>query len=160
MNNHQKKGETKMPTGNEFVDDLKQQIKDEYPILEQLIKQRDEYSIKQRLDLTFSRLRQKNVVRCDVFQPLFDWSPVDYSNAIAGEAGEACIITRKMRRLLVDGLKEECTIEEFKAKLMKELADIVIYVDLLAARIEGDLAGAIIVKFNEASDKMGSSIKL
>jgi NTP pyrophosphatase (non-canonical NTP hydrolase) len=69
---------------------------------------------------------------------------------MAGECGEACNLIKKLRR------GQDITVES----IGKELADVVTYVDLLAARLGIDLEVAIINKFNEVSDRCGSAIKL
>src|SRR5690242_420165 len=49
--------------------------------------------------LTFERLRAVNVLRCeDAFHKLNAWLPEQWTNAMAGETGEACNITKKMGR--------------------------------------------------------------
>jgi NTP pyrophosphatase (non-canonical NTP hydrolase) len=100
--------------------------------------------------LTFEELRDVNVKRCeDVFFPLDSWTPSDWACALAGEAGEACNAVKKLNR--GDGNVEE---------VGKELADTIIYADLLAARLGIDLAAAVVEKFNEVSEKRGSNVRL
>jgi NTP pyrophosphatase (non-canonical NTP hydrolase) len=103
------------------------------------------------LSLTFAELREANVARCnDVFHKFEDWSHADWAVALTGEVGELCNLLKKARR-------------GEKIKLLdmaSELADIMIYLDLLAASLEVDLAREVIIKFNEVSDKRGSNIKL
>lgn len=41
-----------------------------------------------------------------------------------------------------------------------ELADLVIYADLLAERLEIDLGAAVVRKFNKVSERVGSNIRL
>lgn len=105
--------------------------------------------------LTFRRLRETNVLRCkEAFKRcLTDWSLAEWSNAMAGECGEACNLTKKMLRGDKGGEKD---IEE----LGKEIADVVVYADLLAAAAGVDLEKAVIEKFNEVSDRKKSKIKL
>lgn len=115
------------------------------------------------LSLDLSDLRAVNVERCeDVFHRLEDWTPTDWACAVAGECGEACNNVKKLRRL--DGADVDLDTLEQRAELRiaisKELADTVIYIDLLAARLDIDLARAVIDKFNEVSEKRGSIIKL
>ena len=94
-------------------------------------------------------LRLKNVERCEqVFHGVNEWMPWDWSNAMAGEVGEVCNLTKKMLR------GEEID----KSEVAKEIADVIIYADLLAARLTIDLEDAIIKKFNEVSIKRGSTI--
>lgn len=101
--------------------------------------------------LDFDRLRRANVRRCeDVFHPLNSWSPQDWACAMAGETGEACNLIKKMRRGEPIDL----------AEIGDELADVVIYADLLAARLGIDLGEAVRVKFNHVSTKRGSEVKL
>ena len=101
--------------------------------------------------LTFGELRKANVRRCEqVFHHLNDWSPSDWSNAMAGEVGEACNLTKKLRR----GDKVNI------AFLEEEIADVIIYADLLAARLGINLDMAVRRKFNEVSDRRNSNIFL
>lgn len=113
--------------------------------------------------LGFDQLRVANVKRCEqVFHKLNDWSPCDWATAMAGECGEACNEVKKLRRL--DGADashaSESNREYYRAKIGKELADLVIYADLLAARLGLDLGRAVVDKFNEVSEKRESSVTL
>lgn len=102
--------------------------------------------------MRFEELRLANVARCeDVFPPLDDWSPTDWACAMAGEAGEACNAVKKLRRG-----DSGASVEDIAA----ELADTVIYCDLLAARLRINLSEAIREKFNLVSDERGSLIRL
>ena len=105
--------------------------------------------------LTFRRLRKVNVLRCKTAfkRRLSDWSLAEWSNAMAGECGEACNITKKM-------LRGDKNIKEYRNELAKEIADIIVYTDLLAAAADIDLEKAVIEKFNEVSDRKKSKIKL
>jgi NTP pyrophosphatase (non-canonical NTP hydrolase) len=113
--------------------------------------------------LGFSELRFANVARCErVFHPLNDWSPAEWACAMAGEAGEACNAVKKLRRVH-DGTntaKDPQTRDEAIAAIAAELADTVIYCDLLAARLGIDLGAAVRAKFNVVSERMGSGITL
>lgn len=100
------------------------------------------------MPLNFQTLRTVNVKRSEeVFCSMGDWSPTDWACALAGEAGEACNKIKKMRRgeaiLTVD--------------IAEELADVVIYTDLLAARLNINLEIAVLTKFNKVSRKRGST---
>ena len=113
--------------------------------------------------LSFENLRECNVKRCeDVFNPIDSWSPTDWATAMAGECGEACNEIKKLRRL--DGADKSIDTPsnraELKKKTAKELADLIIYADLLAARLGIDLGQAVIEKFNEVSKKRGSIFML
>ena len=45
------------------------------------------------------------------------------------------------------------------SELGKELADIIMYVDLIAAKAGLSLSQCVIDKFNEVSDRIGSDVK-
>ena len=67
---------------------------------------------------------------------------------MAGETGEACNLIKKLRR--GEAVRPE-TIGE-------EIADVVIYADLLAARLGLDLGECVRAKFNLVSVKRGSHV--
>lgn len=102
-------------------------------------------------------------MRCEqVFHPLYHWTPTDWACAMAGEAGEVCNAVKKLRRH-EDGTntaKDPQTVDELKTAVGKELADTIIYADLLAARLGVDLAQAVKDKFNEVSERMNSPLRL
>ena len=113
--------------------------------------------------MKLSVLRLANVERCEeVFHPLHDWSPTDWACAMAGEAGEACNAVKKLRRI-ADGTNTakdpQNEIDAIKA-IGAELADTIIYCDLLAARLGLDLSVEIQSKFNEVSRRMKSRVRL
>lgn len=115
--------------------------------------------------MTFEELQSKNVARCvnDFGHELSNWAPDQWTNAIAGETGEACNFAKKLNRLInhIKGNKpEDSNYRVVKEKLGKELADIVIYCDLTASSLGLNLENLIIQKFNEKSDEIGSDIKL
>lgn len=82
-----------------------------------------------------------------------DWVLSDWTNALAGEVGEACNFAKKLRR-------GDDNQEELKLGLGKELADIISYAFLVASYIDMDLETLVIDKFNEVSDKWELGIKL
>ena len=102
-------------------------------------------------ELTFQRLRETNLERCaDVFHPLASWSLTDWGCAMGGEGGEVLNIVKKIHRGDIMNLHQ----------LGDELADLIIYADLLAARAGIDLSEAVVRKFNRVSDERGSTYKL
>jgi NTP pyrophosphatase (non-canonical NTP hydrolase) len=114
--------------------------------------------------LTFTALHEANVSRARRWHPGFpeddDWNGADWSNAMCGEAGEAANVVKKLRR--VESGKRGRTSEtsetdqdQLVAKLALEIADLVIYADLLAAKYGIDLACAIRDKFNAVSIQYG-----
>jgi NTP pyrophosphatase (non-canonical NTP hydrolase) len=123
-------------------------------------------------DLTFKTLRHANIHRLPTFKNSqggrahqkddgSDWIPAQWLQATVGELGEFANIRKKFER-------GDITFEQYKKEAAKELADIQIYLDLLAMRCldhgdyvdpEGiDLAKATLDKFNEVSDRVGSPI--
>jgi NTP pyrophosphatase (non-canonical NTP hydrolase) len=114
--------------------------------------------------LTFDQLRKANVTRCNAtYHHLETWSPTDWATAMAGECGEACNVIKKIRRL-EDGPDKSYNTDVDRASLVKkaadELADLVIYADLLACRLGIDLGDAVVKKFNEVSERVGSEITI
>ena len=102
--------------------------------------------------MTFADLKKKNRERCEeVFHPIDSWTPTDWACALAGEVGEACNLIKKMRR----GDPKITRID-----VGEELADVVIYADLLAQRLGLDLGYEVQMKFNLVSERRGSSVIL
>lgn len=111
-----------------------------------------------QVELSFSELRDANVRRCEeVFHKLDAWPPDKWTNALAGEVGEACNITKKMGR---GDYTDDHAMMDAVAELAKELADVVIYADLTAARVGIDLGRAVREKFNEVSQRRSASVHL
>lgn len=108
-------------------------------------------------NLTFHDLRQVNVERCKRWHPGFpadEWTIADWSNAAAGEMGEAANVVKKLRRSEFGhpGANDPSR-DELEEMLADEIADTVIYLDLLAAHVGLDLASAIRRKFNAVSER-------
>lgn len=91
---------------------------------------------------------------------LASWSLSDWFTATMGELGEAANIAKKLNRVRdgIPGNKE--TPEELQAALGEEIADVFIYLDLLAQRAGVDLEDAVIAKFNKTSEKIGYENRL
>ena len=107
--------------------------------------------------LTFSKLRETNLSRTDRWNPdgLKTWSLSDWGVAMEGEAGEACNVIKKLNRIRDGMTGNEVGEDELYKALADELADTIIYLDLLAARAGINLESAIIHKFNETSFRVG-----
>lgn len=122
--------------------------------------------------LNFKTLREADIYRLPTFKNSkggrahklddgSDWNPAQWLQALTGELGEYANKRKKFER-------GDITFEEFKVEAAKELADVQIYLDLLAMRCldhddyvdpKGiDLGQATIDKFNEVSDRVGSPI--
>lgn len=106
--------------------------------------------------LTFHRFQRTNAKRSrKVFPQCKEWSLAEWSNALAGEAGEVCNLTKKMAR--DDGTRNR---KKDLEELGKEIADVVCYASLLASACGFDLEDITIQKFNEVSKRKDSKIRL
>jgi NTP pyrophosphatase (non-canonical NTP hydrolase) len=111
-------------------------------------------------NLSFKNLRKKNVRRSRKFHRLHDWSITDWTLALVGEAGELANLAKKHKRGDKTYWEKGKEKKVNKRALGMELADVVIYADLLAARLGIKLEDLIIEKFNEVSKRCGSKIQL
>ena len=126
--------------------------------------------------LTFNTLRNANINRIPQFKNKHgglahstddgsDWVPSQWVQALIGELGEYSNERKKFER-------GDLTFDEFKEKAAKELADVQIYLDILAMRCLDDpyigyvdptgvdLGKATISKFNEVSNRIGVNVKI
>jgi len=112
--------------------------------------------------LTFNTLRQANLRRlpefknaqgeiCHTHPTGGDWSFNDWLTAVAGELGELANLLKKVRR-------GDFTVEELQPQIRDEIADVNIYLDILALQFDIDLGSAIKDKFNVVSDRVGSRV--
>ena len=115
-------------------------------------------------DLNLRYLRIANMARLPLFKNPkgeaahaepdgSDWALSAWCNAVCGELGEAANLIKKIER-------GDFTLEEKRAELGKELADILTYLDILAFRAGVDLGAATIDKFNEVSTRVGAPVYL
>jgi len=107
-----------------------------------------------------------NLMRCieGFNHKLDDWSPAEWTNAVAGEAGEACNIAKKMIRFR-DSLKgntkeEDRDYESLRNRMAKELADVFIYLDLAIQSLGFDTSEIIREVFNKKSEEIQCRIKM
>lgn len=136
--------------------------------------------------LSFEELRETNKARCEsAFHRVDEWKPWEWSNAMSGEVGEACVevlalatalsahggaasnLTKKMNRIWPANQfiqnwnkPEDQRLGELADRVAGELADVVIYADLLMTSLGRSLGAAIVQKFNEKSAEIGSPVKL
>lgn len=105
--------------------------------------------------LTFSEFRDANVARCLKWHPegTESWSPSDWLTAVTGELGELASLL-KMRNRERDGLPGNKFSPSDK-QIADELADVLTYLDLLAAALNVDLGRAAAEKSNEVSKRVG-----
>jgi NTP pyrophosphatase (non-canonical NTP hydrolase) len=116
------------------------------------------------MNLSFTDIRAKNVKRSekDWKHNLKAWSIAEWGCAMAGEAGEACNVAKKILRCDHDVRAELAgkSRDGYIQELADELADTFLYIDLMAARAGINLELAIINKFNKKSKDTGSKIML
>jgi NTP pyrophosphatase (non-canonical NTP hydrolase) len=110
------------------------------------------------MSLELSRLREVNVARCARWHgpDSEPWVVSDWTNAMCGEAGEAANVAKKIRRQTTGAVNAgDPEMADLIEMLGAELADTVIYADLVAAHMGIDLAAAIADKFNVVSERHG-----
>lgn len=108
--------------------------------------------------LTFDALRTANVARCARWHSpgTVAWTGADWSNAMCGEAGETANVVKKLRRAETGTASaRDPEPPKLLADLAGEIADTIIYLDLLADHYGIDLAAAVAAKFNAVSDREG-----
>lgn len=114
--------------------------------------------------LTFRTLRDGNMARLPQFKNKHgelahskpdgsDWSPAQWLQAVVGELGEYANLRKKHERGDVDAAT-------FKREAADELADVVTYLDILAAQLGIDLGNAVMSKFNRISERVGSTVRI
>lgn len=114
--------------------------------------------------LKFADLREANLRRLPLFKNArgetahsqpdgSDWSDSDWLMAVTGELGEFANLRKKV-------LRGDMSMEDAKQDLADELADVVIYIDILASRLGVDLGAAVVSKFDRVSDRVGCDVKL
>lgn len=82
-----------------------------------------------------------------------DWTPLEWCGACLGELGELANLLKKLRR-------GDVTLDEIRGAVADEIADVLIYLDLLAFQVGVDTTRATIDKFNRTSERVGSGIRL
>lgn len=102
-------------------------------------------------NLSFQDLRGANNMRNDMsYNQCGEWTETDWAVAIAGECGEMCNLIKKRKR------GDEISIEE----VGKEIADQIIYLDLLASSLGLNTGEIVTNKFNEVSKRINSPVTL
>lgn len=105
--------------------------------------------------LTFDEFRAANMARCVKWHPagIESWSPSDWLTAVTGELGELASLL-KMRNRERDGLPGN-KFSPTDKQVADEIADVLTYLDLLAAVLGVNLGQAAVEKFNEVSERVG-----
>jgi NTP pyrophosphatase (non-canonical NTP hydrolase) len=109
--------------------------------------------------LTIDLFTTLNVNRCvsphGFNHTLNAWSLSDWITAVTGEIGEAANIVKKLNRIR-DGIRGNThTEKELRQKLATEIADVYIYLDLLAAAAGFRLSEIVTSAFDEKSEAIG-----
>lgn len=117
-------------------------------------------------ELTFEHYQKTNLKRCEAgFLSLDDWTIAEWTNALAGECGEACNLAKK----LVRGDFDEPESVDALLDLAEEIADVIGYADLCMSRVHHELeklgadssqlaaartGNAVVAKFNKVSERL------
>ena len=114
---------------------------------------REAKSVPASRTLTFAHLRSANVYRCAThYHPIDDWSPNEWMGAVTGETGELASALTNIRRQQTEvGGGGHGIPAVTLQNVGDEAADVVIYLDLLCARMGIDLGEAVVRKFNHVS---------
>lgn len=115
------------------------------------------------MTMSFADFSAINVQRCARWHKagIEEWSISDWATAMAGEAGEVCNAVKKLRRIecdaanINDAHRQLSTREQAILAIGEEIADTVIYLDILAHRLGLNLAEEIAAKFNKTSERYG-----
>ena len=110
------------------------------------------------MSLSFAELAAANASRVVRWHPPGSepWTISDWTNAMCGEAGEAANVAKKIRRWDTGAINTgDPKISDLAQNLAYELADVVIYADLVAQHLGLDLAHAVVTKFNATSQRHG-----
>lgn len=81
------------------------------------------------------------------------WTPNDWLTAVTGELGELANLLKKLHR--GDTVDKRTGRPISKKDLADEIADVVIYMELLSQRLGIDMGDAVVSKFNEVSAERG-----
>lgn len=114
----------------------------------------------------FTEFATANLTRCmAMFHDLASLPTEWWTNAMAGECGEACNVAKKMSRIrLGAGMTwnktQDQDMDALREKLKREIGDVVIYADLLAQREGLTLEECVRTSFNEKSIEIGSTVML
>lgn len=116
------------------------------------------------MTLTFKQFSDINVRRCespDGFNhKLNSWSLSDWMTATVGELGEAANVAKKLNRVR-DGIPgNKLTEAELRDMLRREIADVFIYLDLMARSQNIDLEEAVRETFNKKSRELGCPVEI
>jgi NTP pyrophosphatase (non-canonical NTP hydrolase) len=113
--------------------------------------------------MNFKEFSALNLERCTsptgFGHELADWSAAEWTNAIAGEVGEACNLTKKLIRHR-DGVRgnlksEDQSVISLRRRAAKEIADAMIYSDLAIQALGFNTDDVVTEVFNSKSREIG-----
>lgn len=110
--------------------------------------------------LTFQDLRTANEARQAYWGGIDNWTLADWSNAVAGEVGEACNVVKKLRRAELGTTGNKHDTESYRQMLASEIGDVVIYLDLLARAAGFTLDHCARLAFNDKSIELNMPVHL
>ena len=105
-------------------------------------------------NLTFQGIRDANLSRLDYFGhgSLQDgWNVAEWGCALGGECGELLNVLKKMNRAAAFDPSQESLLLEAS----HEIADVYLYLDLLAQKLGINIERAVMRKFNLTSEAKG-----
>ena len=102
--------------------------------------------------MTFDAFQEVNARRCrEVWsEELKDWTLDDWAHALAAEVGE-------VNQVFVRVKQGRLPQSEKRAELLKELADVICFADLMVTALQGNTEAVVIAKFDEVSVRHGWS---
>lgn len=117
-------------------------------------------------NLTFQEFQELSARRCrEGFPTCADWSLNDWAVALTGEVGEMCNVLKKVRRgdaiyKLLPRQPDWKDVDvhfaaQTKQELVSELADVIIYADLMLTMLGADTGEEVMRKFDEVSRRVG-----
>lgn len=110
---------------------------------------------------TFSAVNLARCISGDGFRHSLDaWSIAEWTNAVAGEVGEACNYAKKLLRHR-DGLAGNVKTDDMEITFLRkqiacELADVIVYADLAIAALGLNTADVLAEVFNKKSVAIGA----
>jgi len=115
--------------------------------------------------MTFEEFARANRERCQSPQgfnqpDLNDWSRNDWLVAVIGEIGEACNVSKKLKRSEGDFNKNKETDADLNAKFRQEIGDAGVYLDLICQAHGFTLEQAMVEVFNAKSAEIGYPVQL
>lgn len=130
-------------------------------------------------NISFDTMRAANTARLPIFKNAngvqyhapdgSDWSLAEWVNATAGEGGELCELVLPLAIMTTLGRvaniakkvkRGDYSPESVQPLVAAELADVVLYCDLLAHRWGIDLGESVMIKFNAVSSRIGCDIMM